>query len=73
MEDPIKEATDLMRTKEEGWEKSVSNKQVTYVVYREGDQLNFFKVVDGGNGNLTPQSESLRSGYFHLSEYRCNE
>lgn len=66
MEDPIKEVTDLMEgTKEEGWEKSLSNKQVTFVVYREGDQLNFFRVVDRGDGTLTPLSDSLRSGYCH--------
>lgn len=63
MEDPIKEAADLMEsTKEEGWEKSLSNKQVTFVVYREGDQLNFFRVVDRGDGTLTPLSESLSGG-----------
>lgn len=66
MEDPIKEVADLMEsTKEEGWEKSVTNKQVTFVVYREGDQLNFFRVVDRGDGTLTPLSESLRSGCCH--------
>lgn len=66
MEDPIKEVADLMEsTKEEGWEKSPSNKQVTFVVYREGDQLNFFRVVDRGDGTLTPLSESLRLNYFH--------
>lgn len=66
MEDPVKEVADLMEsTKEEGWEKSLSNKQVTFVVYREGDQLNFFRVVDRGDGTLTPLSESLRSGYYH--------
>lgn len=53
-------------TKEESWEKSLSNKQVTFVVYREGDQLNFFRVVDRGDGTLTPLSESLRLGYFHI-------
>ncbi|XP_074501947.1 AN1-type zinc finger protein 4 [Sebastes fasciatus] len=63
MEDPIKEVTDLMEsTKEEGWEKSLSNKQVTFVVYRENDQLNFFRVVDRGDGTLTPLSESLSGG-----------
>ncbi|XP_041803234.1 AN1-type zinc finger protein 4 isoform X1 [Chelmon rostratus] len=63
MEDPIKEVADLMEnTKEEGWEKSLSNKQVTFVVYREGDQLNFFRVVDRGDGTLTPLSESLSGG-----------
>lgn len=65
MEDPVKEVADLMEsTKEEGWEKSLSNKQVTFVVYREGDQLNFFRVVDRGDGTLTPLSESLRLGYY---------
>ncbi|XP_047459446.1 AN1-type zinc finger protein 4 [Mugil cephalus] len=63
MEDPIKDMADLMEgTKEEGWEKSLPNKQVTFVVYREGDQLNFFRVVDRGDGTLTPLSESLSSG-----------
>lgn len=61
MEDPIKEAADMMEnTKEEGWEKSLANKQVTFVFYREGDQLNFFRVVDRGDGTLTPLSESIR-------------
>ncbi|XP_058507312.1 AN1-type zinc finger protein 4 isoform X1 [Solea solea] len=63
MEDPIKEVADLMEsTKEEGWEKSTANKQVTFVVYRKGDQLSFFRVVDRGDGTLTPLSESLSSG-----------
>ncbi|KAM7385587.1 hypothetical protein PAMP_001665 [Pampus punctatissimus] len=63
MEDPIKDVADLMEgTKEEGWEKSLANKQVTFVVYREGDQLNFFRVVDRGDGTLTPLSESLSGG-----------
>ncbi|XP_072247083.1 AN1-type zinc finger protein 4 isoform X2 [Leuresthes tenuis] len=63
IEDPIKEVADLMEgTKEEGWEKNLANKQVTFVVYREGDQLNFFRVVDRGDGTLTPLSESLSGG-----------
>ncbi|XP_032396607.1 AN1-type zinc finger protein 4 isoform X2 [Etheostoma spectabile] len=63
MEDPIKEVTDLMESaKEEGCEKSLANKQVTFVVYRENDQLNFFRVVDRGDGTLTPLSESLSGG-----------
>ncbi|KAG7512554.1 AN1-type zinc finger protein 4 isoform X1 [Solea senegalensis] len=63
MEDPIKEVADLMEsTKEEGWEKGAANKQVTFVVYRKGDQLSFFRVVDRGDGTLTPLSESLSSG-----------
>lgn len=63
MEDPVKEVADLMEsTKDESWEKSLANKQVTFVVYREGDQLNFFRVVDRGDGTLTPLSESLSGG-----------
>ncbi|KAK2824304.1 hypothetical protein Q5P01_021479 [Channa striata] len=63
MEEPIKEVADLMEsTKEEGCEKSLANKKVTFVVYREGDQLNFFRVVDRGDGTLTPLSESLSGG-----------
>ncbi|KAM9810009.1 AN1-type zinc finger protein 4 isoform 1-T2 [Syngnathus typhle] len=70
MEDPVKEAADSMEgTKEEGWEKTPANKQVTFVVYREGDQLNFFRVVDRGDGSLTPLSESLSGG----SVYMCTE
>lgn len=67
LEDPIKEVADLMEsTKEEGWEKSQANKQVTFVVYREGDQLIFFRVVDRGDGTLTPLSESLRFEIFFI-------
>ncbi|KAM4607798.1 AN1-type zinc finger protein 4 isoform 1-T2 [Polymixia lowei] len=63
MEDPTKDVADLMEgTREEGWEKSLANKQVTFLVYREGDQLNFFRVVDRGDGTLTPLSESLSGG-----------
>lgn len=47
--------------RDEMWEKSLPNKQVTFLVYREGDQLNFFRVLDRGDGTLTPVSESLRS------------
>lgn len=62
VEDPVKDMAELMEGgREEGWEKSMpSNKQVTFLVYREGDQLNFFRVVDRGDGTLTPVSESLR-------------
>lgn len=41
-------------------EKLPGGRQVTLLVFREGDQLNFFRVVDRGDGTLTPLSESLR-------------
>lgn len=61
VEDPIREIAEYMDpSRDEIWEKGPSNKQVTFLVYREGDQLNFFRVVDRGDGTLTPLSESLR-------------
>ncbi|NXW55196.1 ZFAN4 protein, partial [Eurystomus gularis] len=61
VEDPIREMAEYMDpTRDEVWEKGPPNKQVTFLVYREGDQLNFFRVVDQGDGTLTPLSESLR-------------
>ncbi|XP_038148892.1 AN1-type zinc finger protein 4 [Cyprinodon tularosa] len=63
LEDPVKEVADLMEsTKEDGWDKNQANKQVTFLVYREGDQLSFFRLVDRGDGTLTPLSESLSGG-----------
>ncbi|XP_051475611.1 AN1-type zinc finger protein 4 isoform X2 [Apus apus] len=63
VEDPIREMAEYMDpSREEIWEKGLSNKQVTFLVYREGDQLNFFRVVDRGDGTLTPLSESLSGG-----------
>ncbi|XP_014443042.1 AN1-type zinc finger protein 4 isoform X2 [Tupaia chinensis] len=62
MEDPLREMAEFMdHSRDEGWEKTC-NKQVTFLVYREGDQLNFFRVVDRGDGTLTPLSESLSGG-----------
>nr|XP_046190554.1 AN1-type zinc finger protein 4-like [Oncorhynchus gorbuscha]XP_046190555.1 AN1-type zinc finger protein 4-like [Oncorhynchus gorbuscha]XP_046190556.1 AN1-type zinc finger protein 4-like [Oncorhynchus gorbuscha]XP_046190557.1 AN1-type zinc finger protein 4-like [Oncorhynchus gorbuscha]XP_046190559.1 AN1-type zinc finger protein 4-like [Oncorhynchus gorbuscha]XP_046190560.1 AN1-type zinc finger protein 4-like [Oncorhynchus gorbuscha] len=77
VEDPVKDMAELMEGgREEGWEKSMSsNKQVTFLVYREGDQLNFFRVVDRGDGTLTPVSESFSGGsvYNMFSEEEDND
>uniref|UniRef100_A0A8I3PMW6 Zinc finger AN1-type containing 4 n=1 Tax=Canis lupus familiaris TaxID=9615 RepID=A0A8I3PMW6_CANLF len=63
MEDPLREMAEYMDSiRDEVWEKTSCNKQVTFLVYREGDQLNFFRVVDRGDGTLTPLSESLSGG-----------
>ncbi|MBN3272302.1 ZFAN4 protein, partial [Polyodon spathula] len=63
MEDPVKEMTEYRDpTRDEVWDKVPSNKQVTLLVYREGDHLNFFRVVDRGDGTLTPLSESISGG-----------
>lgn len=67
VEDPLKEMAEYMESsRDEVWEKTSCNKQVTLLVYQEGDQLNFFRVVDRGDGTLTPLSESLRWIGFHL-------
>ncbi|XP_055460282.1 AN1-type zinc finger protein 4 isoform X2 [Psammomys obesus] len=63
VEDPLRELAEYMdSSRDEVWEKTPCNKQVTFLVYREGDQLNFFRVVDRGDGTLTPLSESLSGG-----------
>ena len=62
MEDPaLREMAEYMEAnRDEILDKLPGNHQVTLLVFREGDQLNFFRVVDRGDGTLTPLSESLR-------------
>ncbi|XP_040290992.1 AN1-type zinc finger protein 4 [Bufo bufo] len=63
LDDPVRDLAEYMDpVRDEMWEKAATNKQVTFLVYREGDQLNFFRVVDRGDGTLTPLSESLSGG-----------
>ncbi|KAM4896818.1 AN1-type zinc finger protein 4 isoform 5-T11 [Sylvia borin] len=63
VKDPIREMAEYMDpARDKMWDKGPSNKQVTFLVYREGDRLNFFRVVDRGDGTLTPLSESLSGG-----------
>ncbi|XP_018425757.1 PREDICTED: AN1-type zinc finger protein 4 [Nanorana parkeri] len=63
LEDPIRELAELVDpVQDEMQEKLSSNKQVTFLVYRDGDQMNFFRVVDKRNVTLTPLSEYLRGG-----------
>ncbi|KAJ8418245.1 hypothetical protein AAFF_G00139540 [Aldrovandia affinis] len=62
VDDSVKEMAEYM---DAGRDEAPPNKQVTYLVYREGDQLNFFRVVDRGDGNLTPVSESVRGSSIY--------
>ncbi|XP_015202226.1 AN1-type zinc finger protein 4 isoform X1 [Lepisosteus oculatus] len=63
MDDPVKEFAEYMDSnRDDVLEKTSPNKQVTFLVYQEGDQLNFFRVVDRGDGTLTPVSESISGG-----------
>ncbi|KAA0717759.1 Zinc finger protein 4 [Triplophysa tibetana] len=65
-DDSVRDISDCIYAgRDEMWEKSLPNKQVTFLVYREGDQLNFFRVLDRGDGTLTPVSESLSGGLVH--------
>ncbi|XP_065053624.1 AN1-type zinc finger protein 4-like [Rhopilema esculentum] len=41
------------------------NRQVTLLVFRDGDQLNFFRVYDRGDGTLTPLSETLSAASIY--------
>ncbi|XP_053164798.1 AN1-type zinc finger protein 4 isoform X2 [Hemicordylus capensis] len=67
VEDPVREITEYMDpSRDDTWEKGPSSKQVTFLVYREGDQLNFFRVVDTENETLTPLSESLSGSVYNL-------
>lgn len=68
IEDPsFREMAEYVEANEEEFG---SNRQVTLLVFKEGDQLNFFRVVDRGDGTLTPLSESLSgtSVYNNLNE-----
>ena len=57
----LREMAEYMEAnKDEILDKLPDNRNVTLLVFREGDQLNFFRVVDRGDGTLTPLSESLR-------------
>ena len=71
MEDPaLREMAEYVEAnRDEIWEKLPGNRQVTLLVFREGDQLNFFRVVDRGDGTLTPLSESLR--YVYVCVFLC--
>ncbi|XP_071419443.1 AN1-type zinc finger protein 4 isoform X2 [Pithys albifrons albifrons] len=67
VKDPIREMAEYMDpARDKTWEKGPSNKQVTFLVYREGDRLNFFRVVDRGDGTLTPLSEPLSGSVYNL-------
>ncbi|XP_029421589.1 AN1-type zinc finger protein 4 isoform X3 [Nannospalax galili] len=62
LEDPLRELAEYMdSSRDEVWEKTC-NKQVTFLVSREGGQLNFFRVIDRGDGTSPPLSESLSGG-----------
>jgi len=56
----FREMTEFMEaTHDDLWDQLPGNGQVTLLVFREGDHINFFRVVDRGDGTLTPLSESI--------------
>ncbi|XP_011894114.1 PREDICTED: AN1-type zinc finger protein 4 isoform X5 [Cercocebus atys] len=66
-EDPLRKMAEYLDSSPvEVWEKTSCNKQVTFLLYREGDQLNFFPAVDRGDGTSTPLSDSSKKIGFHL-------
>ncbi|CAM4773988.1 unnamed protein product [Rotaria magnacalcarata] len=42
-----------------------SNKNVTFLVLRDGDQFNFFQVIDRGDGTLSPLSGSVSAASMY--------
>ncbi|CAF0787540.1 unnamed protein product [Rotaria sordida] len=42
-----------------------SNKNVTFLVLRDGDQFNFFQVIDRGDGTLSPLSGSMSAASMY--------
>ncbi|CAM2696433.1 unnamed protein product [Rotaria socialis] len=42
-----------------------SNKNVTFLVLRDGDQFNFFQVIDRGDGTLSPLSGSISNASMY--------
>ncbi|KAK7111772.1 hypothetical protein V1264_011349 [Littorina saxatilis] len=65
----LREMAEYMEAnKDEILDKLPDSRNVTLLVFREGDQLNFFRVVDRGDGTLTPLSESLSTSVYNLNE-----
>ncbi|TRY58971.1 hypothetical protein DNTS_014683 [Danionella cerebrum] len=62
-DDSVRNITDALDVGKE--EMTLPNKQLTYLVFQEGDQLNIFRVMDRGDGTLTPVSESLSANTAH--------
>lgn len=47
--------------RDEIWEKLCDDKQVTLLVFRDGEQLNFYRIYDQSTDSLTPNSDSISS------------
>jgi len=64
----FREMTEFMEaTHDDLLDQLPGNGQVTLLVFREGDHINFFRVVDRGDGTLTPLSENIGgSGLYGL-------
>jgi len=64
VEEPsLQEVAEYMdANRDEVWDKLMNDdKQVTLLVFRDGDQLNFFRVYDRGDGVLSPYSDTIIS------------
>ncbi|KAL8591350.1 hypothetical protein ACOMHN_052616 [Nucella lapillus] len=65
----LREMAEYMEAnKDEILDKLPENRNVTLLVFREGDQLNFFRVIERGDGTLTPLSESMSTSVYNLNE-----
>ncbi|XP_041362257.1 AN1-type zinc finger protein 4-like isoform X2 [Gigantopelta aegis] len=65
----LREMAEYMEAnRDEILDKLPNNRHVTLLVFREGDQLNFFRVVDRGDGTLTPLSETLSASVYNFND-----
>ena len=55
----IRDMSEYIETSRDDYDLS-TNKNVTFLVLRDGDQFNFFQVIDRGDGTLSPLSGSIR-------------
>ena len=57
----IRDMSEYMESSQEDYGNDLStNKNVTFLVLRDGDQFNFFQVIDRGDGTLSPLDGPLR-------------
>ncbi|CAF0802401.1 unnamed protein product [Didymodactylos carnosus] len=64
----IRDMSEYIETKEDYsdlFPGGTSNKNVTFLVLRDGDQFNFFQLIDRGDGTLSPMSGSMSTASMY--------
>ncbi|XP_037088591.1 AN1-type zinc finger protein 4-like [Pollicipes pollicipes] len=58
-----------MQSREASWDGDTSGRQVTLLVFREGDQVNFYRVMENTDGTFSPLSDSWGSSIRTVIEW----